>query len=49
MGAEQANRAQWPAIGYEILSWERDADELAMLPKAHVGRCCPHTRRPFRS
>ena len=41
MGAEQANRAQWPAIGYETLSWERDADELAMLPKSARRKVLP--------
>ena len=24
----------WPAIAYETLSWERDPDELALIPKS---------------
>lgn len=36
----------WPAVGYEELPWERDADELALVPKTVVARFWALIKRP---
>lgn len=34
MGSNEREDRQWPAVEYETLPWERNPDELAMIPKS---------------
>ena len=33
-GAKRAEDAMWPSITHETCAWERDPDELALIPKS---------------
>ncbi len=41
MGNNEHAAKQWPAIEYETLPWERDPDELAMVPKSRRRKIGP--------